>query len=185
MSMSCQCDNTKLMIHYFLCHVVPQVSNYDLPKKEKRQRKWRSKNNGKETKSSLQVQLYCHPDVQVLLSPVKIKWFSLLTAFLFGSPRSRAVFPPSQLVFTPPTPTCPPPNQTPRTSVPNPRTRPPMCPVCRRTSAGWLTTVSSSPSCRTVRKKEIRENTLSSVCLFQSTPASSPRSALWLLRETG
>ncbi|XP_075900052.1 oxysterol-binding protein-related protein 3-like isoform X2 [Nelusetta ayraudi] len=32
-----------------------QASNYELPKKEKRQRKWRSKNNGKETKSSLQV----------------------------------------------------------------------------------------------------------------------------------
>ncbi|XP_056876459.1 oxysterol-binding protein-related protein 3-like isoform X1 [Takifugu flavidus] len=32
-----------------------QASTYELPKKEKRQRKWRSKNNGKETKSTLQV----------------------------------------------------------------------------------------------------------------------------------
>uniref|UniRef100_H2VB97 Oxysterol-binding protein-related protein 3 n=1 Tax=Takifugu rubripes TaxID=31033 RepID=H2VB97_TAKRU len=31
------------------------ASTYELPKKEKRQRKWRSKNNGKETKSTLQV----------------------------------------------------------------------------------------------------------------------------------
>uniref|UniRef100_H3CUX8 Oxysterol-binding protein-related protein 3 n=1 Tax=Tetraodon nigroviridis TaxID=99883 RepID=H3CUX8_TETNG len=32
-----------------------QASTFELPKKEKRQRKWRSKNNGKETKSTLQV----------------------------------------------------------------------------------------------------------------------------------
>nr|XP_046272715.1 oxysterol-binding protein-related protein 3-like isoform X2 [Scatophagus argus] len=32
-----------------------QVSTYDIPKKEKRQRRWRSKNNGKETKATLQV----------------------------------------------------------------------------------------------------------------------------------
>uniref|UniRef100_G3NW29 Oxysterol-binding protein n=1 Tax=Gasterosteus aculeatus aculeatus TaxID=481459 RepID=G3NW29_GASAC len=32
-----------------------QASNYDMPKKEKRPRRWRSKNNGKETKVNLQV----------------------------------------------------------------------------------------------------------------------------------
>ncbi|KAF1381441.1 hypothetical protein PFLUV_G00154010 [Perca fluviatilis] len=32
-----------------------QASNYDMPKKEKRPRRWRSKNNGKETKATLQV----------------------------------------------------------------------------------------------------------------------------------
>nr|XP_020469817.1 oxysterol-binding protein-related protein 3-like [Monopterus albus] len=32
-----------------------QASTYDIPKKEKRPRRWRSKNNGKETKSTLQV----------------------------------------------------------------------------------------------------------------------------------
>ncbi|XP_068431075.1 oxysterol-binding protein-related protein 3-like isoform X2 [Clinocottus analis] len=32
-----------------------QVSNYDMPKKEKRPRRWLSKNNGKETKTTLQV----------------------------------------------------------------------------------------------------------------------------------
>lgn len=43
-------------LNMFFMSTVPQASNYELPKKEKRQRKWRSKNNGKETKSSLQVQ---------------------------------------------------------------------------------------------------------------------------------
>uniref|UniRef100_A0A7N6F657 Oxysterol-binding protein n=1 Tax=Anabas testudineus TaxID=64144 RepID=A0A7N6F657_ANATE len=38
------------------------VSTYDLPKKEKRPRRWRSKNNGKETKTTLQVQnSFCSP----------------------------------------------------------------------------------------------------------------------------
>ncbi|KAK5855295.1 hypothetical protein PBY51_005407 [Eleginops maclovinus] len=32
-----------------------QACNYDMPKKEKRPRRWRSKNNGKETKATLQV----------------------------------------------------------------------------------------------------------------------------------
>lgn len=54
---------SRLEVNFFttplisLFHVVPQASTYDIPKKEKRQRRWRSKNNGKETKSTLQVHL--------------------------------------------------------------------------------------------------------------------------------
>lgn len=47
---------------FWLIFVLPQVSTYDLPKKEKRPRRWRSKNNGKETKATLQVHvqyLFC------------------------------------------------------------------------------------------------------------------------------
>lgn len=68
---------------------------------------------------------------------------SRLSAFLYFLPtRSRAASPPSLLVSTPPTPTSPPLIQTPRRSVPNHQTHLQMCPVFRRTSAGWLTTVS-------------------------------------------
>lgn len=35
--------------------VTPQAATYDIPKKEKRPRRWRSKNNGKDTKATLQV----------------------------------------------------------------------------------------------------------------------------------
>lgn len=35
--------------------VVPQAATYEIPKKEKRPRRWRSKNNGKDTKATLQV----------------------------------------------------------------------------------------------------------------------------------
>lgn len=46
----------------FLLLLVTQASTYDIPKKEKRPRRWRSKNNGKETKATLQV------NVQLLIS---------------------------------------------------------------------------------------------------------------------
>lgn len=65
---------------------------------------------------------------------------------LFLSTRSQAAFPPSRLVSTPPTPTSPPLSQTPRRSALNPQTHQQRCPVYRRTSAGWPTTVSPSTS---------------------------------------
>lgn len=58
------------------------------------------------------------------------------------STRSRAASRPSPLASTPQTQTSPPRRQTPRKSVLNLQTHLQMCPVYRRTSAGWPTTVS-------------------------------------------
>lgn len=64
------------------------------------------------------------------------------TCLCFLSTRSRAASRPSPLVSTPQTQTSPPRRQTPRKSVLNLQTHLQMCPVYRRTSAGWPTTVS-------------------------------------------
>lgn len=75
--------------------VPPQASTYDIPKKEKRQRKWRSKNNSKETKSSLQVnrRVFCFvfSCTEFLLSSSQS--FIVFVFFFFSPPGTKLHFP--------------------------------------------------------------------------------------------
>lgn len=76
------------------------------------------------------------------MSSQSFRSFFFFTCLCFLSTRSRAASRPSPLVSTPQTQTSPPRRQTPRKSVLNLQTHLQMCPVYRRTSAGWPTTVS-------------------------------------------
>lgn len=124
-----------------------QASTYDIPKKEKRPRRWRSKNNGKETKATLQVNVQLVIYLLILNTNSftrGIKDKKMIHFYLCS--RSQAVSPPSPLACTPPTPISPLLSPTSRRSALNPQTRLQTCLVYRRTSAGWPTTVSSCPS---------------------------------------
>lgn len=126
--------------------VVPQAATYEIPKKEKRPRRWRSKNNGKDTKATLQVHalllifFLCCLCFDIVQSLNGGKEGNVMSHFcLYLTARFQAVSPPSPspnpIAFMPPIQISPPLSQTPKKSVLNPQNHLQMLHICKRTSA--------------------------------------------------